>query len=119
MSKVVMVGETVHAAAATTANAFTGQRYERPPFDCIGNIYAAASAISTGTGELNVGGFSVCAPANLSGANRQPLVPDDLLIGDWEAEMGDLLQFSIVSTGALTTYWKVVLEEAELLEDYE
>jgi len=116
--KVLMVGETVHGAAATTANAFTGQRYERPPFDCIGNIYAAATVISTGTGELNVGGFSVSGPANLSGANRQPLVPDDLLIADWEAEEGALLQFTLVSTAALTIYWKVVLDEAEFEEEY-
>lgn len=116
--KVMMQGETVHAAAATTANAFTGERYERPPFDCIGNIYAAGTAISTGTGELNVGGVSVSGPANLSGANRAPLVPDDLVISDFEAEEGELLQFTVVSTAAFTVYWKVVLDEAEF-EDYE
>lgn len=115
--KVVMVGETVFGAAGTVANALVGQRYERPPFDAIGNLYIAGTAISTGTVEVNVGGISVSAPANISGANRAPLVPDDLLISDWEAEEGDLVQMTIVCVAAFTAYWKVVMEEAEFLDE--
>ena len=110
--KIVMQGSTVFAAAGTVLNALTGQRYERPPFDAVGDLYMAGTALATGTAEINVDGFSVSGVTNISGANRMPLVPDDLLIADWEAPGGGLIQLTIVATGAFTAYWKVILEEA-------
>lgn len=111
--QVVMQSSTVFGAAGTVENALTGQRYERPPFNCIGDLYVTGSAINLATAELNVGGASVSPATNVSGANRLPLVPDDMLIGGWPAYAGNLIQLRLVATAAATVFWRVELEQAQ------
>lgn len=108
--QVVMQSSTVFGAAGTNENALTGQRYERPPFDAMGDLYIAGSAINLLTAELNVSGVSVTPPTNVSGQNRLPIVPDDLLVGDWEAPSNGLIQLRLVASAAATAFWRVELE---------
>jgi len=108
--KVLMQESEVFAAAGTVDNALTGQRYERPPFNAMGDLFLAGSVIDTSTAELNVGGASVTPPTAMSGANRMPIVPDDVLATDWPVRRGDLIQLTLVATAAVTIYWRVDLE---------
>lgn len=102
------------AANATNPNVITGQRYDRAPFDAIGNLYCTGSAIGL-KAELNIGGTSVTPPTGVNIQGRFPVVPDDILVQGWEAPNGKLIQLSVVNTtGApLTFYWRVDLEEAQ------
>lgn len=108
--KVLMQDAETFAAAGTLANALTGERYERPPFNAMGDLYITGSVINTSTSELNVGGTSITPPTAMSGANRMPLVPDDVQATDWPVRRGDLIQLTLVATAAVTIFWRVDLE---------
>jgi hypothetical protein len=104
---------SVIAASTTVQNVCTGERYERSPFDAIGNLYvtgsgAAATALLS---ELNIGGVSVTPPTNVNINNRMPLVPDDILVTEFEVAKGDLIQLSVTNTtaGALNFFWRIDL----------
>lgn len=103
------------ALGATNENILTGQRFERPPFNAIGNLYTCGSALGL-TAELNVNGQSVTPPTGVNAANVFPLVPDHILVGGWEAPAGGLIQVRVVNTtgGALTFFWRVDLEVVEM-----
>lgn len=114
MSKVVMQSNVSVAANTTVPNVASGMRYERSPFPAIGALYCAGSAAGL-TLELNVGGRSISPPTVVNAQNRLPVVPDDLLIPDFECDQGELIQITVVNTtaGALTINWRLELEEAE------
>lgn len=114
--QVAMQGAQVIGAGATIANILNGQRYDRSPFPAVGEFYASGSVAGV-TCEVNVGGVSVTPPAEANHANRMPLVPDDLLVPGWEVLEGKLIQITAVDTAGAgaTLYWKVVLDEAELV----
>lgn len=108
--QVIMQNTEIFAGAGTVQNVLTGERYERPPFQAIGDLYCAASAINLVTAELNTGGVSVSGQMNIGGANRMPLVPDDLLVGDWKIGRGDLIQLRVTASAAASFFWRVDLE---------
>lgn len=108
--QVVMQSSTVFGAAGTVENALTGQRYERPPFNSFGDLYVNGSAINLLTSELNVNGASITPATNVNGQNRLPVVPDDLLVGNWPCRRGGLIQLRLVATAAATAFWRVDLE---------
>lgn len=113
---VTMQGQTAVAANTTNPNVLTGQRYERSPFTAaVGNLYCCGSAAGL-TAELNVGGVSVTPPTVVNTQNRLPVVPDDILVAQWEVLEGRLLQITVVNTtgGALTFFWRVDIEEADV-----
>ncbi|MGH7198312.1 MAG: hypothetical protein ACREH5_06195 [Candidatus Omnitrophota bacterium] len=112
---VTMQGSTSIAANASNSGILTGQKYERPPFQAIGTLYITGSA--TGLfAEINVDGLAVSDEVTVGAQNRVPVIPDDLLIAGWEAPMGGLIQLKVRNStgGALTTFWKILLEAAEL-----
>lgn len=113
--KNVMQSSASIAANTTNENVLSGQRFERAPGPSIGGLYVCGSASGL-TAELNVGGRSVTPPTSVNTQNRFPVVPDDSLAMDWEAYQGELIQVRIVNTtaGALTIFWRVELEEAEV-----
>lgn len=116
MPSVAMQGTQVIGAGATIANILAGQRYDRVPYaGAIGQFFASASVAGV-TCELNVGGVSITPPAEANAENRMPLVPDDLLIGDWEALEGKLIQITAVDTAGAgaNLFWKIVLTEAQV-----
>lgn len=113
MPKVTMQSSISIGAGATNENVLSGQRYERSPQDSVGALYTCGSATGL-TAELNVGGRSVTPPTQVNTQNRFPVVPDDLLVDEWEAYNGELIQVRAVNTtaGALTLFWRVELFEA-------
>jgi hypothetical protein len=108
---------TVIVAATTNANVNAARRFERAPSLVRGKLYAAGSAAGL-TCELNVGGRSITPPTTVNAQNRLPVVPDDLLAGDWYAAAGELIQITVVNTtgGNLTFNHRIELEEVELVE---
>lgn len=111
-----MQGSNSIAANTTNANVLTGQKYERPPGDALGSLYITGSAAGL-EASLNVGGQAVTDTITVNTQNRLPVVPDDLMIDDWEAGEGSLIQLSVTNTtgGALTVNWRVELMEAEFV----
>lgn len=116
MPVVMMQGKQVLTANQTVQNVVQGNRYERCPFAAaVGNLYATSAAIDTVTLELNIGGQSVTPPVNVSGANRIPLVPDDIAVAGWEVTDGKLIQITAVGGAAGgTLWWRIDLEEAQI-----
>lgn len=113
---VTMQNQVAVAANTTNPNVLTGQRYERAPFQAgVGNLFCCGSAAGL-TAELNVGGVSVTPPTVVNTQNRLPVVPDDILVSEWECMNGQLLQVTVVNTtgGALTFFWRVDIEEADI-----
>lgn len=106
-----MQQNTSVGATTTTGATLNGQLYERPPFDAIGTLYITASA--TGMfAQINVDGTAVSDEVTVGLQNRVPLVPDDMLIGGWEAPQGGLIQLRLRNStgGALTNFWKILLQ---------
>lgn len=101
------------AANSTNSNVLSGERYERAPFNALGNLFCTGSALGL-TSELNVGGVSVTPPIKVNAQNRLPVVPDDILVENFETYEGKLLQLTVSNTtgGALTFFWRVDLVEA-------
>jgi len=108
--KVVMQGTESIAANSTNPNVLTGLKYERSPQDSIGACFNTGSATGL-QADLNVGGYSVSDTINVGSANRTPVVPDDLLIDDWDAPHGDLIQLKVENTtaGALVYQFRIEL----------
>ena len=102
------------AANGTNTNVVSGQRYDRVPFNAIGNLFCTGSALGL-TAELNIGGNSITPPTKVNAQNRLPVVPDDILTQEWEAPEGKLVQVTVVNTtaGALTFFWRIDLSEAD------
>lgn len=106
--------EQATAANTTTQNVFSGRRFERAPFDGFMALYVTGSAAGLET-ELNVGGRSVTPSVPINTQNRQPVVPDDLLVAQVEVYQGELIQVTQKNTtaGALTGRYRMELEQAD------
>jgi len=112
---VCMQGQIEIAANSSTDNVLTGQRYERAPWPALGSLYVNGSNDGL-RAELNVGGVSITPPIVCNKQNRSPVVPDDILIGNWEVMPNALLQLTVTNTtaGALTAFWRVELQEVSV-----
>ena len=110
--------EPAIAANATDDNVFSGTRFERMPFDGFVTLLATGSAAGL-QHELNVGGRSESPRMPVNTQNRSPIVPDDVIIAEVEAFMGELVQVTVANTtaGALTYRGRLVLEEAVGVEE--
>lgn len=107
------------AANTTTENVLSGNRFERSPFQIAqGALYCTGSAAGLNA-ELNVGGRSITPRTTVNAQNRLPVVPDDLLVGDWIASSGELIQITVQNTtgGALTFNFRMELTEMEMSEE--
>jgi len=112
--KVVMQGSNSIAANSTNNNVLTGEKYERSPGNAVGVCYITGSATGL-QAALNVGGLAVSDTITCNTQNRSPVVPDDLLIDQWRAGEGKLIQLTVENTtgGALTVQWRIELQEEE------
>jgi len=110
----MMQGQNTIVANSTTDNVLAGQRYESPQFDCLGTIYGNGSAAGL-RAELNVGGVSITPPIVVNASNRLPVVPDDLLVSEWECVGGSQVQVTVVNTtgGNLVFFWRIDLQPVE------
>ena len=104
--------EQATAANTTTNNVFTGRRFERAPFSGFLALYSTGSAAGLEV-ELNIGGMSIMPRVPINVQNRQPVVPDDMLIQGVEVYEGQLIQLTQVNTtaGALTGRHRFEIEE--------
>lgn len=105
--------ETSIAANTVVQNVFSGERFERLPFDAVIDLAITGSATGL-VYELNIGGRSVNPRTPTGTANRSPLVPDDVKVSDVEGFQGELVQLTVENTsaGALTVFARVIMEEA-------
>lgn len=106
------------AANTTVDNVLDGTRFARSPYAAgIGSLFCAGSAAGLNC-ELNVGGRSVTPRTTVNAQNRLPVVPDDLLVEDWEVYQGELIQITVQNTtaGALTFNYKMQIEEGAIAE---
>lgn len=108
----VMQGTASIAAGTTTASVLVGQKYERPPANCRGTLYCTGSDSGL-KAALNVDGLAVSDEVDVSDQNRIPIVPDDMLISDFEANAGGLMQLQVRNSDPsnnLDFFWRVELE---------
>lgn len=112
---VTMQRSTSIAANSTNDNVLTGQKYERPPFPAMGDLYHTGSAVGL-KAALNVGGAAITDTVDVGARNTVPVVPDDLMTGGWGVMQGLLIQLSVENTtgGALTYFWRVDLEKVQI-----
>lgn len=105
--------ETSIPANSVNENVFTGQRFERAPFDALVDLAITGSATGLQY-ELNVGGRSISPRVPASTQNRSPIIPDDIVVADVETFQGELIQLTVENTtGApLTIFARVSIEEA-------
>ena len=111
--KFVMQGTVTVPDGETIDNVLSGQRYERPPMNCFGTLYCTGSAIGL-KAEINVSGRSVSPPVAVGEQNRIPIVPDDMLVDDFEVVKDGMIQLTVSNPtgGDLDFFWRVELAEA-------
>lgn len=116
--QLAMEVESVIPLNGQTDNVFTGQRYERMPFDGLITLYATGSAAGL-RHELNIGGRSITPAMPVNVGNRSPVVPDDLIVSGVEAFAGELIQLTSRNTtaGNLTYRARLQLEEGDVIEE--
>lgn len=106
-----MEGAPSIPANTTTDNVAQGKRFERAPFNGRVTLYATGSAAGL-EHELNIGGRSASGRDPVNTQNRQPLVPDDLIMSDIPVRQGELIQLSASNTtaGALVYRWRIEID---------
>lgn len=106
-----MEGAPSIPANTKTDNVATGKRFERSPINGRLSVYATGSAAGL-EHELNVGGRSASSSDPVNTQNRQPLVPDDLIMSDILVRQGELIQLTATNTtgGALTYRWRIEID---------
>jgi hypothetical protein len=73
-------GVTPVTLAAPIPNLLVGSIYERPTFKALVRYFITADAAGTMRLQINHGSRTIMETAPVSRANRQPLVPDDMLL---------------------------------------
>lgn len=111
-----MGGVSTFGGAGTVNNAFTGQLYERAPFDGFGSLYITSSVAKTFTASLNVGGDQVADGMTINAQNRVPIEPDDVVLKQFKYRKGDLLRLQLIGTAAGDVFWAAVLQPGVWVE---
>lgn len=112
MKAVMAVGVSV-AANATNKNVFSGETYERVPFDSLLDLYVAGSAAGL-LQTLIVGGNLIVSEQPVNANNRVPIVPDDIVLASVPVRQGQLVQLRAANStgGALTINARVEFTQA-------
>jgi hypothetical protein len=113
--KLMMQGSTAVAANSSEKNVLDGELYQTLPYDSVMALYITGSAAGL-EAQMFVGGQAVSNSVTVNAENRVPLVPDDQLISGFIGYNGQPLMLKVTNTtgGALTSYWKVELQSAQL-----
>lgn len=111
MSKRMSQAALSVAANSTSANVLAGQLDEFLAGPAAISLAAAASAAGM-RATLSVGGRLVIDDQAISGANRFPILPDDLVAAGVAGVPGErlILRFRNTTAGALTVDWAVDVE---------
>jgi len=109
--QVLMRGSTSIPANGSVNNVIEGEIYDRSPWDADGAFFANGSATGL-SASLFVGTMQIGNGLDLSDQNRVPIVPDDMVIQDWEAPDGDKITIPVTNStgGILVAFWTVILQ---------
>ncbi len=102
-----MQGSISVAANGVSANVLAGNQFEFIPQDAEIALSVAGSAIGLNT-TLLAGGVTLINDQAINGANRFPIIPDDVMTEEViPAGARMLLTFRNTTAGALTAFWRV------------
>jgi len=105
MGKVIMQESTSIAANSTNDNVLTGQKFERPPGNSLGKLWHTGSANGL-EATLTVAASTVSDTMDVGAANRVPNDRDDVIVDEWPAGDGKLIQLRVQNTtGAALVYF--------------
>ena len=76
----IVQGVTAITLAAPVPNLLVGSIYERPTFKALARYFITGDAAGAIRIQINHGSRTIMETAPISRANRQPLVPDDMLL---------------------------------------
>lgn len=110
--KVSMQSSVSVAANSTDDNVLAGEQFVRSPTNSTGTLWQTGSAIGL-QASLNVGGFQVMNDVTAGAANRVPVTDEDMILDQWKAKNGNLIQLQVANTtgGALTYQYRVILDD--------
>lgn len=100
------------AAGVVDSQLLAGLRYERPPQDCLLTVLMSGSAAGL-LRQINVDTDSVSPAAAVNPTNQVPINPLDSVISGIEVPQDKLIELSVSNPtgGALTAFWKTLLQE--------
>lgn len=94
-----MANVTNLGAGLTNANVLTGETYEKMPGDGFLRFSITGDAAGAARVTITVGGRLHYAESPVSRQNRQPIIPDDVLMSNIPARRGDQIQVRFRNTG--------------------
>lgn len=112
MSLLTKQNQTSVAAGGSSPNVLTGSRFEYLPAYGLLNVYATASQAGL-TARVKVNGTEILEQSTVNTNNRDPLFPDDILLGEVPVDAGDKIEvlFSNSAGTATLAFWKAELNE--------
>jgi hypothetical protein len=110
----VLNGQLSVAAGAVVPNIFTGSIWEFPDRHYYGRLALTGDAAFALRATVQCGEKTQLEESQFSGANRPPILPDDLLISKFPVPRGKRLILKVRNTGAgaNTVFWNLHLDPA-------
>jgi len=110
----VLNGQASIAAGALNANVFAGSIWEFPERNYYGRLAMTGDAAFALRATVQCGKETHLEESQFSGANRPPILPDDVLIAKFPIPRGRRLILKVRNTGAgaNTVFWNLELTPA-------
>jgi len=110
----VLNGQVSIAAGAVNLNVIAGSVYEFADRNYYARLATTGDAAFAMRLTVQVGQKTVMEESQISGANRPPILPDDMLISRFPVPRGSRLVLKARNTGAgaNTIFWNMQLDPA-------
>lgn len=110
----VLNGQAVIAAGAVNLNVFAGSIWEFPDRNYYGRLALTGDATFFLRATVQCGARTHLEESQISGANRPPILPDDLLVSKFPVPRGQRLILKVRNPDAAvhTVFWNLHLEPA-------
>jgi hypothetical protein len=110
----VLNGQASIAAGAVNPNIFTGSVYEISDRNYYGRLAITGNAAFELRATVQVGARVIMEESQFSGANRPPILPDDVLITRFPIPRAARIVVRIRNTGAgaVVVFWNLELTPA-------
>ncbi len=110
----VLNGQVSVAAGAINVNVFAGSIWEFPDRNYYGRLAVTGDAAFALRATVQSGDKTHLEESQISGANRPPILPDDVLISKFPVPRGRRLILKVRNTGAgaNTVFWNLHLDPA-------
>jgi hypothetical protein len=107
-------GQQSIAAGAVVANIFSGSIWEFPDRNYYGRLALTGDATFELRATVQCGPRTQLEESQISGANRPPIIPDDVLIQRFPVPRAQRLILKVRNTGAVarTVFWNLQLDPA-------